>query len=77
MGYKKHTMRVWLPQAGEQVLLVPLVTWVAPANRGDALFLHPSIHYCDKHLDWLPEMVVGDRPTLTCLGKSKFVSAGM
>lgn len=61
MGYKKHTLRVWLPQAEEQVLLVPLVTWVAPANRGDALFLHPSIHYCDKHLDWLPEMVVGDK----------------
>src|SRR4051812_3778326 len=54
-------MRVWLSQAGEQVLLVPLVTWVAPANRGDALFLHPSIHYCDKHLDWLLEMVVGDK----------------
>jgi hypothetical protein len=42
------------------VLLVPLVTWLAPANRGDGLFLEPSIHYCDRHLDFVPDLVVAD-----------------
>jgi hypothetical protein len=44
----------------DAVLLVPLMTWVAPANRGDVLFLEPSLRYCQKHLDFLPDLVVGD-----------------
>jgi hypothetical protein len=32
-----------------------------PGNRGDALFLPPSVRYCARHLDWVPDLVVGDR----------------
>jgi len=41
-------------------LLVPLISWIAPANRDDSVFLAPSIHYCSRHLDWTPDIVVGD-----------------
>lgn len=60
VGYKKHTLRLWLSHYCERVLLVPLVSWLAPGNRGDALFLPPSVRYCARHLDWVPELVVGD-----------------
>jgi hypothetical protein len=36
------------------------MSWAAPANRGDVLFLHPSLLHCSKCLDWLPDIVVGD-----------------
>jgi hypothetical protein len=42
------------------VLLAPLVSWAAPANRDDSVFLEPSIDYCARHLDWTPDIVVGD-----------------
>jgi hypothetical protein len=60
IGYKKHTLRLWVPQQVESVLLVPLMSWVAPANRGDALFLEPSLRHCQKQLDFLPDLVVAD-----------------
>lgn len=60
VGDKKHTLRLWLSHYSERVLLVPLVSWLAPGNRGDALFLPPSVRYCARHLDWVPELVVGD-----------------
>ena len=60
MGYKKHTLRLWLPHYAQRVLLVPLVSWIAPANRGDVLFLPASLRYCARHLEWLPDFVVGD-----------------
>lgn len=60
MGYKKHTLRLWLNQWAGHVLLVPLVSWAVPANRNETLFLRPSLHYCSQKLDWLPDIVVGD-----------------
>ena len=36
------------------------MSWVAPANRGDALFLEPSLRYCRHSLDFLPDLVVAD-----------------
>jgi hypothetical protein len=60
VGYKKHTLRLWLPQYSGQVLLVPVVSWAVPANRGEALFLWPSLKYCAQWLHWLPDIVVGD-----------------
>jgi hypothetical protein len=60
VGYKKHTLRLWLPQGSGQVLLAPVVSWAAPANRGEALFLWPSLQYCAQRLDWVPDIVVGD-----------------
>jgi hypothetical protein len=44
----------------DQVLLVPIVSWAVPANRGEALFLWPSLNYCSRRLNWLPDLVVGD-----------------
>lgn len=60
IGYKKHTLRLWLRQHAACILLAPLVSWAAPANRGEALFLEPSLRYCGRTLDWLPDIVVGD-----------------
>ncbi len=60
IGYKKHTLRLWLRQHSECVLLAPLVSWTVPAHRGEALFLLPSLRYCETHLHWLPDIVVGD-----------------
>jgi hypothetical protein len=67
VGYKKHALRLWLRQYRSAVLLVPLVSWSAPANRGDILFLEPSVGYCGRHLNWVPNIVVGD---LSYLGLS-------
>jgi hypothetical protein len=60
VGYKKHTLRLWLNQHADQVLLIPIISWAVPANRGEALFLWPSLHYCSQRLNWLPDIVVGD-----------------
>ena len=42
------------------MLLLPLSTWAVPANRGEALLLHPSLRECQRRLDWVPKYVVGD-----------------
>ena len=55
IGYKKHTLRLWLAHYSESVLLVPLVTWAAPANRGEALFLWPNLRHCAQRLQCLPK----------------------
>ena len=60
VGYKKHTVRIWLPQHRPAILLAPLVSWAAPANRDDSVFLEPSLEYCARHLQWTPDIVVGD-----------------
>lgn len=39
---------------------MPLISWVAPANRGDALFLEPGVRYCQRYLDWVPDLVLAD-----------------
>lgn len=39
---------------------MPLSTWAVPANRGEVLFLYPSLRECRRQLNWLPEWVVGD-----------------
>jgi len=53
-------LRLWLRQHDAAILLVPLVTWAAPANRDDSVFLEPSLGYCARHLEWTPDIVVGD-----------------
>lgn len=60
IGYKKHSLRLWLPYFKNHIVLVPLVSWAAPASRGECLFLAPSIHYCTKALNFTPDIVVGD-----------------
>jgi hypothetical protein len=60
VGYKKHTLRLWLNGYSPSVQLIPLVSWMAPANRADVSFLRPSLRYCRQVLEWLPDFVVGD-----------------
>lgn len=36
------------------------MSWAVPANRGEALFLWPSLRYCARQLQGLPNWVVGD-----------------
>jgi hypothetical protein len=60
VGYKKHTMRLWLAGFEAFVLLAPLVTWAAPASVPESYLLKPSLQYCRQRLDWLPDVVVGD-----------------
>jgi hypothetical protein len=37
-----------------------LNVWTAPANRGDVLFLEPSLRYLAKRLDFTPKLVAAD-----------------
>ncbi len=60
LGYKKHTLRLWLSQYETGVLLVPLVSWIAPANRSEGGFLRPSIGHCQNRWLWHPDLVVAD-----------------
>jgi len=60
VGYKKHTLRLWLPQRRDKILLVPLVSWAAPANRNETRFVKPSVELCLKRLHWMPDLIVGD-----------------
>lgn len=41
-------------------MLAPLMSWTAPANRGDLLFLEPSLRYIRRRLDFTPKFVVAD-----------------
>jgi hypothetical protein len=42
-----------------------------PANRGEALFLWPSLYYCSQRLEWLPDIVVGDMGYISLEGQKK------
>jgi hypothetical protein len=60
VGYKKHTVRLWLSGYERGVLLVPLISWATPANRSEGCLLGPSLQYCQRRLGWCPKVVVGD-----------------
>lgn len=60
LGYKKHTFRLWITRYTRGVLLVPLVSWIAPANVGEGCLLRPSVHHCWRRWQWRPDVVVGD-----------------
>jgi hypothetical protein len=60
IGYKKHTLRLWLPTRHPSVSLVPLVSWVAPAHVSEGLLLTPSLRWCQRQLGWWPGILVGD-----------------
>lgn len=42
------------------MLLVPLVSWVTPANVFEGALLIPTLHYCQRRWGWWPRIVVGD-----------------
>src|ERR1039458_949900 len=60
VGYKKHTLRLWLPTRHPSVTLVPLVSWLTPGNVAEGGLLRPSLHWCRRHLGWWPGIVVAD-----------------
>ena len=60
MGYKKHTLRLWLHDYLVGVQLVPLISWAAPANVSEGGLLVPSLQYCQRQWDWCPPLVVAD-----------------
>lgn len=41
-------------------MLAPLISWAAPAARGESLFLEPSVRYGARALGFTPDIVVGD-----------------
>jgi hypothetical protein len=53
-------LRLWLQHYQPGVLLVPLVSWAAPANHGDGGFLKPSVLYCQRRWHWHPDIIVAD-----------------
>ena len=69
MGYKKHTLRLWLPTAHPSVTLVPLVSWVTPANVAEGGLLVPSLRWCAQRLGWWPGVVVADMGYLAAESK--------
>jgi hypothetical protein len=71
VGYKKHTLRLWLHHYSVGVLLVPLVSWVAPADVFEGGFLVPSLHYCQQQWDWCPPLVVADMGYLGAVAKKQ------
>jgi hypothetical protein len=52
------------------VLLIPLVSWVAPANVSEGGFLVPSLRYCERHWSWWPQIVVADMGYLAAEAKA-------
>ena len=69
VGYKKHTLRLWLPTVHPSVTLVPLVSWLAPANVAEGGLLAPSLRWCARQLGWWPGLVVADMGYLAAESK--------
>ncbi len=69
VGYKKHTLRLWLPTRHAAVTLLPLVSWVVPANLAEVGLLLPSLRWCQKQLGWWPGLVVADMGYLSAKHK--------
>ena len=42
------------------VHLIPIVSWLTPANVPEGYLLKPSIDYCWRRFAWRPDIVVGD-----------------
>lgn len=42
------------------MLLIPLVSWVTPANTSEGCLLKPSVHHCYQRWQWRPDFIVGD-----------------
>ena len=69
VGYKKHTLRLWLPTAHPSVTLVPLVSWLTPGHVAEGGLLVPSLRWCARHLGWWPGLVVADMGYLAAESK--------
>ena len=71
VGYKKHTLRLWLHDYRVGVLMVPLVSWITPANVSEGGLLVPSLHYCQRQWDWCPPLIVADMGYLAAEAKRR------
>jgi hypothetical protein len=60
VGYKKHSLRLWLHSHPTSVQLMPIVSWITPADVPEGYLLKPSLHYCWRRFAWRPDIVVGD-----------------
>jgi len=58
-----------LPAHQAHVLLVPLISWLTPANVGEGGLLAPALGWCFKCLDWRPDYVVVDMGYLAAANK--------
>ena len=59
VGYKKHTLRLWLKVKGKN-LMVPLVSFIAPANIHEGDFLNSMIRHSKNALSLHIDIIVGD-----------------
>jgi hypothetical protein len=71
VGCKKHSFRLWWREYSQSVLLLPLVSWVAPANVSEGGLLVPSLQYCDRRWSWWPRQVVADMGYLAAESKRR------
>ena len=76
VGYKKHTLRLWLPTVHPSVTLVPLVSWLTPGNVAEGGLLRPSLYWCRRHLGWWPGIVVADMGYLSAPDKQAVRTGG-
>jgi hypothetical protein len=51
---------LWLNSYSSAVRLIPVVSWLTPADVPEGYLLKPSIHYCWRRFAWRPDIVVGD-----------------
>ena len=66
---QKHSFRLWWREHSQSVLLLPLVSWAAPANVSEGGLLVPSLQYCDRRWSWWPRQVVADMGYLAAESK--------
>src|ERR1044071_4856989 len=71
VGYKKHTLRLWLHRYPVGVQLVPLGCWGTPANVSEGGLLVPILYYCQQQWDWCPPLVVADMGYLGAAAKQQ------
>lgn len=50
-------------------MLIPLVSWAAPANVAEGGLLVPSLRYCERRWSWWPPIVVADMGYLAAAAK--------
>lgn len=68
---QEATLRLWWRTYSDGVLLIPLVSWVAPANVSEGGLLVPSLQYCARRWSWWPAVVVADMGYLAAEAKRR------
>ena len=58
--WRTHLLTVLTPVHTAAILLLPLISWVTPANVFEGALLVPSLRYCQRRWAWWPKIVVAD-----------------